>query len=100
MSAIGQKFHAECFTCFQCHRPICSGLFHLENGEPYCDEGMLDLQLASLICYRCLWSALAMLAYFSCHLCCLFVSIYCFLALVALDWFLVVVSLIYIFLVF
>lgn len=45
MSAIGQKFHTECFTCFQCHRPIRSGLFHLENGEPYCDEGMMKSQV-------------------------------------------------------
>ena len=61
MSAIGQKFHTECFTCFQCHRPIRSGLFHLENGEPYCDEGMMELRwslLTGLVYYWCLvrWS--------------------------------------------
>jgi len=44
VSAISQKFHVECFTCFQCHKPIRSGLFHLENGEPYCDEGMMEEQ--------------------------------------------------------
>jgi len=51
VSAMGQKFHAECFTCFQCHKPICSGLFHLENGEPYCDAGMMESQVvqASLL---------------------------------------------------
>jgi len=45
VSAIGQKFHSECFICFHCHKPILRGLFHLENGEPYCDAGMIELQV-------------------------------------------------------
>jgi len=45
VSAMGQKFHPECFTCFQCQKPIRSGLFHLENGQPYCDAGMLKMQV-------------------------------------------------------
>ena len=55
VSAIGQKFHSECFICFECHKPIRSGLFHLENGEPYCDAGMMLLQvvISSLIWYTC-----------------------------------------------
>jgi len=44
VSAIGQKFHVECFTCFHCHKPIHSGLFHLESGNPYCDEGMVEIE--------------------------------------------------------
>jgi len=44
VSAIGQKFHAECFTCFHCHKQIRSGLFRLENGEPYCDAGIVEFR--------------------------------------------------------
>jgi LIM domain len=40
VSALQQRFHLDCFLCFHCKRPIANGLFHLEQGEPYCDEGM------------------------------------------------------------
>ena len=42
VSAMGQKFHPECFSCVHCHKPFRNGLFYLENGEPYCDEGMME----------------------------------------------------------
>lgn len=38
----------ECFTCFHCHKPIHRGLFHLENGQPYCDEGTMVMQALCL----------------------------------------------------
>jgi len=77
VSAISQKFHVECFTCFQCHKPIRSGLFHLENGEPYCDEGMIDVQASLLSVSYKLISAFTLAVHF------------CHLSVVVLSWFLV-----------
>jgi len=69
VSAIGQKFHTECFTCFQCHRPIRSGLFHLENGEPYCDEGMMQASQLGMLSVPLHWSYWLISA-FICAVCC------------------------------
>lgn len=49
---MNQKFHASCFVCVKCHRPITGGLFHMESGEPYCETGgVLPLDhFPSIVC--------------------------------------------------
>ena len=40
ITALGGKYHPECFTCTQCRRPFEDTQFFVKDGKPY-DEGML-----------------------------------------------------------
>ncbi|MGH0125413.1 UNVERIFIED_CONTAM: hypothetical protein FKN15_068963 [Acipenser sinensis] len=39
INALKQTWHVHCFLCTSCHQPIRNNVFHLEDGEPYCEQG-------------------------------------------------------------
>ncbi|XP_048960908.1 PDZ and LIM domain protein 5 isoform X6 [Canis lupus baileyi] len=41
INALKQTWHVSCFVCVACGKPIRNNVFHLEDGEPYCETGML-----------------------------------------------------------
>lgn len=40
MHALRQTWHTSCFVCAACKKPFGNSLFHMEDGEPYCEKGM------------------------------------------------------------
>lgn len=40
MHALRQTWHTTCFVCASCGKPFGNSLFHMEDGEPYCEKGM------------------------------------------------------------
>lgn len=41
MHALRQTWHTTCFICAACKKPFGNSLFHMEDGEPYCEKGRL-----------------------------------------------------------
>lgn len=41
MHALRQTWHTSCFICAACKKPFGNSLFHMEDGEPYCEKGRL-----------------------------------------------------------
>lgn len=39
MHALRQTWHTTCFVCAACGKPFGNSLFHMEDGEPYCEKG-------------------------------------------------------------
>lgn len=39
MHALRQTWHTTCFVCAACKMPFGNSLFHMEDGEPYCEKG-------------------------------------------------------------
>lgn len=39
MHALRQTWHTTCFVCAACKKPFGNSLFHMEDGEPYCEKG-------------------------------------------------------------
>uniref|UniRef100_A0A8D2JGM0 LIM domain binding 3 n=1 Tax=Varanus komodoensis TaxID=61221 RepID=A0A8D2JGM0_VARKO len=39
MHALRQTWHTTCFVCAACRKPFGNSLFHMEDGEPYCEKG-------------------------------------------------------------
>ncbi|XP_045140266.1 PDZ and LIM domain protein 5 [Echinops telfairi] len=39
INALKQTWHVSCFVCVACGKPIRNNVFHLEDGEPYCETG-------------------------------------------------------------
>lgn len=39
MHALRQTWHTSCFVCAACGRAFGNSLFHMEDGEPYCEKG-------------------------------------------------------------
>ena len=39
MHALKQTWHTTCFICAACKKPFGNSLFHMEDGEPYCEKG-------------------------------------------------------------
>lgn len=39
MRALRQTWHTTCFICAACKKPFGNSLFHMEDGEPYCEKG-------------------------------------------------------------
>lgn len=39
MHALRQTWHTTCFVCAACGRAFGNSLFHMEDGEPYCEKG-------------------------------------------------------------
>ncbi|KAM8803982.1 PDZ and LIM domain protein 5 isoform 3-T4 [Rhynchonycteris naso] len=37
INALKQTWHVSCFVCVACGKPIRNNVFHLEDGEPYCE---------------------------------------------------------------
>ncbi|XP_078143415.1 PDZ and LIM domain protein 5b isoform X1 [Centroberyx gerrardi] len=43
MNALKQTWHVYCFVCASCHQPIKSNMFHMEDGQPYCEKDYYNL---------------------------------------------------------
>ncbi|XP_051783705.1 PDZ and LIM domain protein 5a isoform X1 [Erpetoichthys calabaricus] len=43
INALKQTWHVYCFLCAACHQPIRNNVFHLEDGEPYCEKDYYNL---------------------------------------------------------
>nr|XP_020474272.1 PDZ and LIM domain protein 5-like isoform X1 [Monopterus albus] len=51
MNALKQTWHVSCFVCTACHRPIRGNMFHMEDGQPYCEKDYNNLFGAN--CHGC-----------------------------------------------
>ncbi|KAM9550871.1 LIM domain-binding protein 3 isoform 5-T5 [Guaruba guarouba] len=51
MHALRQTWHTSCFVCAACKMPFGNSLFHMEDGEPYCEKDYIAL--FSTKCHGC-----------------------------------------------
>ncbi|MGH0165282.1 UNVERIFIED_CONTAM: hypothetical protein FKN15_056595 [Acipenser sinensis] len=51
INALKQTWHIHCFLCSSCHQPIRNNVFHLEDGEPYCEQDYYNMFGTS--CHGC-----------------------------------------------
>ncbi|XP_069836752.1 LIM domain-binding protein 3 isoform X6 [Dendropsophus ebraccatus] len=51
MHALRQTWHTTCFVCAACRKPFGNSLFHMEDGEPYCEKDYVAL--FSTKCHGC-----------------------------------------------
>ncbi|KFQ04196.1 PDZ and LIM domain protein 5, partial [Leptosomus discolor] len=51
INALKQTWHASCFVCVACHNPIHNNVFHLEDGDPYCETDYYAL--FGTMCHGC-----------------------------------------------
>ncbi|XP_041081980.1 PDZ and LIM domain protein 5-like isoform X2 [Polyodon spathula] len=51
INALKQTWHVHCFLCTSCHQPIRNNVFHLEDGEPYCEQDYYNMFGTS--CHGC-----------------------------------------------
>ncbi|XP_067992886.1 PDZ and LIM domain protein 5 isoform X5 [Melanerpes formicivorus] len=51
INALKQTWHVSCFVCVACHNPIRNNVFHLEDGDPYCE--MDYYALFGTLCHGC-----------------------------------------------
>ncbi|OCT97222.1 PDZ and LIM domain 5 S homeolog isoform X2 [Xenopus laevis] len=51
INALKQTWHVSCFVCVACQNPIRNSVFHLEDGEPYCETDYYSL--FGTICHGC-----------------------------------------------
>ncbi|XP_037128024.1 LIM domain-binding protein 3-like isoform X1 [Syngnathus acus] len=51
MHALRQTWHTTCFVCAACGKPFGNSLFHMEDGEPYCEKDYVAL--FSTKCHGC-----------------------------------------------
>ncbi|XP_054436448.1 LIM domain-binding protein 3 isoform X3 [Pteronotus mesoamericanus] len=51
MHALKQTWHTTCFICAACKKPFGNSLFHMEDGEPYCEKDYVNL--FSTKCHGC-----------------------------------------------
>ncbi|XP_017904790.1 PREDICTED: PDZ and LIM domain protein 5 isoform X5 [Capra hircus] len=51
INALKQTWHVSCFVCVACGKPIGNNVFHLEDGEPYCETDYYAL--FGTICRGC-----------------------------------------------
>lgn len=43
INALKQTWHVSCFVCSACQRPIGGNTFHMEDGQPYCEQDYYSL---------------------------------------------------------
>ncbi|XP_044029161.1 PDZ and LIM domain protein 5b isoform X2 [Siniperca chuatsi] len=43
MNALKQTWHVSCFVCAACQHPIKGNMFHMEDGQPYCERDYYNL---------------------------------------------------------
>ncbi|XP_035523841.1 PDZ and LIM domain protein 5b isoform X2 [Morone saxatilis] len=43
MNALKQTWHVSCFICVACQQPIRGNMFHMEDGQPYCERDYYNL---------------------------------------------------------
>ncbi|KAM4807738.1 PDZ and LIM domain protein 5 [Rhinophrynus dorsalis] len=51
INALKQTWHVSCFVCVACQTPIRNSVFHLEDGDPYCETDYYSL--FGTICHGC-----------------------------------------------
>ncbi|XP_062991952.1 PDZ and LIM domain protein 5 [Elgaria multicarinata webbii] len=51
INALKQTWHGSCFVCVACHKPIRNNVFHLEDGDPYCETDYYAL--FGTMCHGC-----------------------------------------------
>ncbi|XP_077353492.1 PDZ and LIM domain protein 5b isoform X4 [Festucalex cinctus] len=51
MNALKQTWHVSCFVCSACQQPIRGNMFHMEDGQPYCE--MDYYKLFGTNCHGC-----------------------------------------------
>ncbi|XP_068560392.1 PDZ and LIM domain protein 5a isoform X2 [Cebidichthys violaceus] len=51
INALKQTWHVYCFLCACCQQPIRNNTFHLEDGEPYCEQDFYNMFGTS--CHGC-----------------------------------------------
>ncbi|XP_074780291.1 LIM domain-binding protein 3-like [Athene noctua] len=51
MHALRKTWHTSCFVCAACKMPFGNSLFHMEDGEPYCEKDYVAL--FSTKCHGC-----------------------------------------------
>nr|XP_020496459.1 PDZ and LIM domain protein 5-like isoform X3 [Labrus bergylta] len=51
INALKQSWHVYCFLCASCQQPIRNNTFHLEDGEPFCEQDFYSLYGTS--CHGC-----------------------------------------------
>ncbi|XP_014431842.2 PDZ and LIM domain protein 5 isoform X9 [Pelodiscus sinensis] len=51
INALKQTWHVSCFVCVACNNPIRNNVFHLEDGDPYCETDYYAL--FGTMCYGC-----------------------------------------------
>ncbi|NXJ90116.1 LDB3 protein, partial [Corythaixoides concolor] len=51
MHALRKTWHTTCFVCAACKMPFGNSLFHMEDGEPYCEKDYIAL--FSTKCHGC-----------------------------------------------
>ncbi|NWW43794.1 PDLI5 protein, partial [Pedionomus torquatus] len=51
INALKQTWHVSCFVCVACHNPIRNNVFHLEDGDPYCETDYYAL--FGTMCHGC-----------------------------------------------
>ncbi|XP_067413309.1 PDZ and LIM domain protein 5 isoform X15 [Emydura macquarii macquarii] len=51
INALKQTWHISCFVCVACHNPIRNNVFHLEDGDPYCETDYYAL--FGTMCHGC-----------------------------------------------
>uniref|UniRef100_UPI00398F7470 PDZ and LIM domain protein 5-like isoform X9 n=1 Tax=Pristiophorus japonicus TaxID=55135 RepID=UPI00398F7470 len=51
INALKQTWHVSCFVCVACMQPIRNNVFHMEDGDPYCEKDYYDLFGTS--CHGC-----------------------------------------------
>uniref|UniRef100_V9KCG7 PDZ and LIM domain protein 5 n=1 Tax=Callorhinchus milii TaxID=7868 RepID=V9KCG7_CALMI len=51
INALKQTWHVSCFVCVACSQPIRNNVFHMEDGEPYCERDYYNLFGTS--CHGC-----------------------------------------------
>ncbi|XP_044158617.1 PDZ and LIM domain protein 5 isoform X5 [Bufo gargarizans] len=51
INALKQTWHVSCFVCVACQKPIHNSVFHLEDGDPYCE--MDYYSLFGTMCHGC-----------------------------------------------
>ncbi|XP_048364970.1 PDZ and LIM domain protein 5 isoform X2 [Sphaerodactylus townsendi] len=51
INALKQTWHVSCFVCVSCRKPIRNNVFHLEDGDPYCETDYYAL--FGTMCHGC-----------------------------------------------
>ncbi|XP_038648693.1 PDZ and LIM domain protein 5a isoform X2 [Scyliorhinus canicula] len=51
INALKQSWHVNCFVCVACMQPIRNNIFHMEDGDPYCEKDYYNLFGTS--CHGC-----------------------------------------------
>lgn len=51
-NALKDTWHVSCFTCVACQQPIGGNAFHMEDGQPYCEQGVRESVSVTMLSYQ------------------------------------------------